>query len=88
MEITPSMRAWAEANKIRVDLAEATEEMLDHHRGKGSAMADWQAAWRTWMRNTKRFGGPGAGRVGGSTGPGIIATNAASEQGFDFGMPA
>lgn len=27
----------------------------DHHRSKGNLMADWSAAWRTWLRNSKRF---------------------------------
>jgi hypothetical protein len=29
---------------------------LDHHRAKGSLMADWSATWRTWVRNGVRFG--------------------------------
>lgn len=27
----------------------------DLHRSKGNLMADWSAAWRTWLRNRKRF---------------------------------
>ncbi len=27
----------------------------DFHRSKGNTMADWPAAWRTWLRNRKRF---------------------------------
>lgn len=27
----------------------------DHHRAKGNTMADWDAAWRTWMANSRRF---------------------------------
>ncbi len=27
----------------------------DHHRAKGSLMADWQAAWRTWLGNLRGF---------------------------------
>jgi hypothetical protein len=58
LPVTPTMTAWAERNGITCDLVEATAQMLDHHRAKGSLMADWGAAWRTWMANTKRFGGP------------------------------
>jgi hypothetical protein len=58
MPISPTMTAWAARNNVTVDLVEATAQMLDHHRAKGSLMADWGAAWRTWMTNTKRFGGP------------------------------
>jgi hypothetical protein len=28
----------------------------DHHIAKGSLMADWSAAWRTWCANAKQFG--------------------------------
>jgi len=27
----------------------------DHHRAKGSVMADWSAAWRTWCANINEF---------------------------------
>lgn len=27
----------------------------DYHRSKGSLMADWQAAWRTWLSNREGF---------------------------------
>lgn len=27
------------------------DRFKDHHLGKGSIMADWSAAWRTWVRN-------------------------------------
>ena len=30
----------------------------DFHISKGNVMADWSAAWRTWLRNRKRFGKP------------------------------
>lgn len=33
---------------------------LDFHCGKGNLMADWAAAWRTWLRNTTRFEGRGS----------------------------
>lgn len=49
-----------------VDLAESTgvnlaielPKFADHHRAKGSVMKDWQAAWRTWARNSVKFSGP------------------------------
>lgn len=58
MEVTLDMRRWARDNDVTVDLVAATEQMLDAHRAKGNLFEDWQAAWRTWMRNTKRYGGP------------------------------
>ena len=39
--------------------AEAHEQFKkfrNHHIGKGSVMADWSAAWRTWIGNAKEFG--------------------------------
>lgn len=30
----------------------------DHHLAKGSLMADWDAAWRTWCMNAVKFGQP------------------------------
>ncbi len=55
MEVTSDMNAWAIANGITCNLKEQTEQMLDHHRKKGDRFKDWKAAWRTWMRNTKKF---------------------------------
>jgi hypothetical protein len=31
------------------------ENFKDYHRAKGNLMADWDAAFRTWMRNAKKF---------------------------------
>jgi hypothetical protein len=39
-------------------LGEAHDESLkfkDYHLSKGSMMTDWDAAWRTWVRNHLRF---------------------------------
>ena len=55
IEITDKMKAWAISKGITCDLKEQTEQMLDHHRKKGDRFKDWQAAWRTWMRNSKQF---------------------------------
>lgn len=30
----------------------------NHHLAKGSLMADWQAAWRTWCGNARKFAKP------------------------------
>lgn len=27
----------------------------DHHQARGNAFVDWDAAWRTWCRNVKKF---------------------------------
>ena len=49
------MLDWLSANQITTDWQIETNKFLDHHRAKGSKMADWVAAWRTWMRNSLTF---------------------------------
>lgn len=41
------------------------EAFLDYHRAKGSVMKDWDAAFRTWIRNSTKFGrgAPGPKRM-------------------------
>lgn len=36
------------------------EAFKNHHTGKGSLMADWQAAWRTWCGNARKYAKPTA----------------------------
>jgi len=31
------------------------DAFCDHHRARGNLMADWPAAWRTWVRNEVKF---------------------------------
>lgn len=58
--VDPSAAAWLEAEKVppMAPTPEGREvaKFLDHHRGKGSLMADWAATWRTWRSNAMRFG--------------------------------
>jgi hypothetical protein len=37
------------------DIRTEAERFVAHHRGKGSLMADWAAAWRFWVLNAPRF---------------------------------
>lgn len=39
------------------DLPVEWAQFLDHHRGNGSVKQDWDACWRTWCRNSKKFSG-------------------------------
>ena len=55
LDITDSMKALAKSKGFTGDLAELTENFLDHHRAKGSLFIDWTAAWRTWLRNEIKF---------------------------------
>ena len=50
---TPQDRAWAAANFVATDqqISIEAEKFGNYHRGKGSSMADWGAAWRTWWGN-------------------------------------
>jgi hypothetical protein len=44
------------------------EKFSDHHRARGNAFVDWDAAWRTWVRNGIKFDGerPQRGRARGN----------------------
>lgn len=53
--VTQGMRAWAAKELPHLDVDAETLQFCDHHRARGSVMKDWVAAWRTWMRNTRRF---------------------------------
>jgi hypothetical protein len=44
-------------------LGEEFEQFRDHHTAKGSKFTDWQAAWRTWLRNAVKFRGNAKGRA-------------------------
>jgi hypothetical protein len=55
----PSPAGEAKANECGVsNIAGEVGKFRDYHSGKGSLMADWDAAWRTWCGNTVRFGKP------------------------------
>ncbi|WP_104401795.1 replication protein [Vibrio penaeicida] len=56
--VTTELFNWANQNQIQTDLILETEKFLDYHRAKGSKFKDWTAAWRNWMRNSKRFARP------------------------------
>lgn len=38
------------------ELKKRLEAFEAHHRAKGSMFSDWQAAWSTWVLNSKTFG--------------------------------
>ena len=43
------------AAKYGVPAETEWEKFSDHHKAKGSLMADWSAAWRTWVRRAPEF---------------------------------
>lgn len=47
--------AWAKANYPDVDTKRETEKFKDHHQAKGSRYADWQHAWRSWIKREHEY---------------------------------
>lgn len=57
-EVSLGLRGWfrdSKLAKLGVDPLRETEQWLDYHRAKGSRFKDWDASWRTWMRNQGKF---------------------------------
>ena len=46
--------AFAESKGVP-DVGDQVERFIAYHRSRGSLMADWSAAWRTWCSNYRRF---------------------------------
>lgn len=55
--VTENAMSWAREQGVS-DLAIRTESLnfLDHHRAKGTTFKDWDAAFRTWIRNGIKWG--------------------------------
>ncbi len=51
----PSEKLQAYALERGVDPTSELEAFRDYHHAKGSVMAEWEAAWRTWVRNAQKF---------------------------------
>lgn len=49
-------RAYAEARGVQ-DVETEWEAFIAHHQAHGKKMKDWDAAWRTWVLNVRKFGG-------------------------------
>lgn len=49
--VTDEMKAWARTKAPLMDVDTQTEQFCDHHRAVDSRYSDWNACWRTWMRN-------------------------------------
>ena len=52
----PDSVGMQKANKSGIDPLVELESFKDYHRGKGTTMLDWQAAFRTWIGNAIKFG--------------------------------
>lgn len=44
--------SWSEKERMR-----HLEHFLAHHRKTGAAFVSWQDAWKTWVLNSRKFGG-------------------------------
>ncbi len=51
----PNETAEAIARETGVDLQREFASFCDHHTAKASTFSDWQAAFRTWLRNASKF---------------------------------
>lgn len=56
--LEPNEATRSAARELGLNVAVEVTACLDHHRAKGSLMADWQATVRTWLRMSARFAGP------------------------------
>ena len=52
-EFFPSENGVAKAQGLGLMLDVELTKFRDYHQGKGTLMADWDAAWRTWVGNAR-----------------------------------
>lgn len=70
-ELTPERMVMATSKGLSTLKArEEFEHFKDHHLARATVFKDWDAAWRTWIRNSIKFsarggGGPAATRTRG-----------------------
>jgi hypothetical protein len=57
------------AEKLGVSIGGEFPQFVDYHTAKGSVMADWDAAFNTWLRNAAKYRG---GRTAKPTKPGAL----------------
>ena len=54
--VSEEIKAWAHDHGLP-DPASELPAFRDYHNSKGSTFRDWDAALRTWLRNSKKFNG-------------------------------
>lgn len=57
-DVTEEMWAWASSLLSDEAIELETENFVDHYIANGQRRLDWNASWRTWMRNAKKFREP------------------------------
>lgn len=61
----PSERNVADAqarNFSAEEIQNEADRFRDYHLAKGTTFRDWDAGWRTWLGNARKFGGGGVAR--------------------------
>lgn len=54
--LSDSLKTWVKKESIpEIIIPMEIEKFLDHHRKKGDKFVDWDAAFRTWLRNWKKW---------------------------------
>lgn len=76
----PDQTAHDIAASTGVNLQAELANFLDHHAARGTVFKDWQAAFRTWLRNAAKFSSntPASGRGRQSAAPGRYDAAAAT----------
>jgi hypothetical protein len=68
------------------EIANAADQFRNHHLAKGTVFASWDAGWRTWVGNFRRFsGGAMAGRTQtGGSGQAVSLASIAARNRFEM----
>jgi len=61
----PRSEELAKARELGIDAAHEAEQFRDHHAARGTTFRDWDAAFRTWLRNARKFAARSGAVVGG-----------------------
>ncbi len=79
-DFKPDQTAHNIAASTGVNLQAELANFLDHHTARGTVFKDWQAAFRTWLRNAVKFSNhaPASGRVRQAASPGRYDAAAAT----------
>ena len=64
INVSDAMKRGFSEREIEIE----ADQFRNHHRSKGSTFKCWDAAWRTWLGNARKFGRSPASRPGPSSG--------------------
>lgn len=69
-DLTYARVYWRENGFPQLDPEREALRFRNHHAARGSMMADWSAAWRTWVMNAVKFAAKDAPQAGKPSAPG------------------